>query len=214
MGGKKAKEALYRSLRNEINIRNSKSSLLYKVVHPSSHFVCKCPLDAHKFPEEVCHIVKYPGDKTEATFACRSSSPSSYATATLSERRSLPIIWGPGNYKADACAQHSGSDAYSYLAYDNMCNLCRLKVARRPIPPTPPLNCAWLHIKIIDSLHLRNHINPKCHTTFSPQRLKENHPNAQAGEQMFIWMAVSRTLSAQWIRLTTFSICIVWCKRN
>ena len=79
-----------------------------------------------------------------------------------------------------------------YLAYDNMCNLCRLKVARKPLPLTPPLDRAWLHIrKIIDSFHLRNHVNPECHTTFSPQGLKENHPNAntQAGEQTFIWMA-------------------------
>ena len=79
-----------------------------------------------------------------------------------------------------------------YLAYDNMCNLCRLKVARKPLPLTPPLDHAWLHIrKIIDSFHLRNHVNPECHTTFSPQGLKENHPNAntQAGEQTFIWMA-------------------------
>jgi len=64
--------------------------------------------------------------------------------------------------------------------------LCRLKIAHKPLPLTPPLNRAWLHIKkIIVSFHLQNHVNPECHTTFSPQGLKENHPNAntQAGEQ-------------------------------
>ena len=78
------------------------------------------------------------------------------------------------------------------LAYDNMCNLYRLKVARKPLPLKPPLDRAWLRMnKIIDSFHLRNHVNPECHTTFSPQALKEIHPNAntQAGEQTFVWMA-------------------------
>ena len=73
-----------------------------------------------------------------------------------------------------------------------MCNLCRLKVARKPLALKAPLDHGWLCInKIIDSFHLRNHINPECHTSFSPQKLKEIHPdaNTQAGEQTFVWMA-------------------------
>ena len=84
-----------------------------------------------------------------------------------------------------------------YLAYDNMCNLCRLKVARKPLPLKPPLDRAWLRMnKIIDSFHLRNHVNPECHTTFSPQTLKEIHPNAntQAGEQTFVGWQDTRIL--------------------
>ena len=60
-----------------------------------------------------------------------------------------------------------------------MCNLCRLKVARKPLALKAPLDRGWLRInKIIDSFHLRNYINPECQTSFSPQKLKEIHPDA------------------------------------
>ena len=38
--------------------------------------------------------------------------------------------------------------------------------------------------------HLPNHVNPECHTLYSPRRLKEKCPdaNTQAGEQMFVWL--------------------------
>ena len=78
-----------------------------------------------------------------------------------------------------------------YLAYDNMCNVCRLKASQKKLPLDPPLQEAWLKLrKIIDSFHLVNHINPECHTKFSPQQLKDKHPhaNTQAGEQTFVWM--------------------------
>ena len=78
-----------------------------------------------------------------------------------------------------------------YLTYD-MCNLCHLKVARKPVP----LDRAWLRMNspvtctnnTSDSFHLRNHVNPECHTSFSPQTLKPD-ANTQAGEQTFVWMA-------------------------
>ena len=36
-----------------------------------------------------------------------------------------------------------------------MCNLCHVKVAKKPLSLKPPLNCAWLHTnKITDSFHL------------------------------------------------------------
>ncbi|XP_064384365.1 uncharacterized protein LOC135333325 isoform X3 [Halichondria panicea] len=78
-----------------------------------------------------------------------------------------------------------------YLAYDNMCNVNRLKVARAALPLPPPMDKAWLNIeKIIDTFHLPNHVNPECHTLYSPQRLKEKCPdaNTQAGEQTFVWL--------------------------
>ena len=78
-----------------------------------------------------------------------------------------------------------------YLAYDNMCNVCKLKAAQHTLPLDPPFQEAWLNLrKIIDSFHLPNHINPECHTKFSPQPLKDKHPhaNTQAGEQTFVWM--------------------------
>ena len=62
-----------------------------------------------------------------------------------------------------------------YLAYDNMCNVDRLKVARAPLPLPPPMDTAWLNIKkIIDTFHLPNHVNPECHRVYSPQTLKES----------------------------------------
>ena len=78
-----------------------------------------------------------------------------------------------------------------YIAYDNMCNLCRLKVATKPLPLPPPLDKAWLQCnKIIDTFHLKNHSRAVCHTKYSPEKLKTEHPNynTQAGEQTFVWL--------------------------
>jgi len=81
--------------------------------------------------------------------------------------------------------------ASMFLAYDNMCHLDQLKIARKPLPLPPPMDTAWLGMeKIIDAFHLPNHVNPACHVNYSPQRLKEVHPhaNTQAGEQTFVWL--------------------------
>lgn len=77
------------------------------------------------------------------------------------------------------------------LAYDNMCNLDRLKVARQPLPFDPPLDNLWLNVKkIIDVFHFRNHTSPDCKEKYSPKAVKEQNPNfnTQAGEQTFIWV--------------------------
>ena len=51
-----------------------------------------------------------------------------------------------------------------YLAYDNMCHLDNLKVAKKPLPLPGDLQFIWLDIKkIIDSLHLKNHKDAMCH---------------------------------------------------
>lgn len=78
-----------------------------------------------------------------------------------------------------------------YIAYDNMCNLCRLRVAKKPLPLPPPMDHAWLSVqKIIDTFHLKNHTSDVCHTKYSPEEVKQRNPsfNTQAGEQTFIWM--------------------------
>ena len=78
-----------------------------------------------------------------------------------------------------------------YLAYDNMCNVTRLNVAKHALPLPPPMNEAWLDMnKIIDSFHLPNHVNPECKERYSPKSLKEQYPaaNTQAGEQTFVWL--------------------------
>ena len=78
-----------------------------------------------------------------------------------------------------------------YLAYDNMCNVCRLRVAKNQLPLPAPMDRAWLKVrKIIDTFHLRNHSNPLCHTQYSPMEMKDKKTLhiTQAGEQTFIWM--------------------------
>ena len=77
------------------------------------------------------------------------------------------------------------------LAYDNMCNLAKLKVAQNPLPFAPPLDQLWLKVqKFIDVFHLKNHVSEQCREKFSPAELKKANPdfNTQAGEQTFAWV--------------------------
>lgn len=77
------------------------------------------------------------------------------------------------------------------VAYDNMCNLAKLKVARNPLPFPPPLDGIWHNVdKIVDSFHVKNHVSAKCREQFSPARIKAENPNynTQAGEQTFVWV--------------------------
>lgn len=78
------------------------------------------------------------------------------------------------------------------LAYDNMCNVCKLKVSRKPLPLPAPYDRCWESItKIIDKFHHRNHVNPECRVKFSPDAVKEANPsfNTQAAEQTFTWVS-------------------------
>ena len=78
------------------------------------------------------------------------------------------------------------------LAYDNMCNLDRMKVAQQPLPFPSPFDKLWLNVvKIIDVFHFRNHTSKKCHTKYNPAKIKADNPhfNTQAGEQTFVWVA-------------------------
>ena len=78
------------------------------------------------------------------------------------------------------------------LAYDNMCNLCRLRIAKSPLPLLPPLDKIWESVdKIIDKFHLNNHVSPECKEKFSPEKIKQENKyfNTQAGEQTFVWVS-------------------------
>jgi hypothetical protein len=82
-----------------------------------------------------------------------------------------------------------------WLAYDNMCQLVRLKAGRKELPLPKPFDQMWLCInKIIDSLHLKNHVDPKCQTDLNPDKMLkmfpelENTKNTQAAEQTFVWL--------------------------
>lgn len=76
------------------------------------------------------------------------------------------------------------------LAYDNMCHLDGLRVATKALPLPPPFSEMWLKItKIIDSLHIRNHKDPRCIARYDPKVVKERRPklNTMAAEQTFVW---------------------------
>ena len=75
------------------------------------------------------------------------------------------------------------------LAYDNICNLDRLKVAKSPLPLPEPLDTIWIDVtKIIDVFHFPNPVSTKCKTKYSPEKVKAENPlfNTQAGEQTFV----------------------------
>lgn len=76
------------------------------------------------------------------------------------------------------------------LCYDNMCHLDGLKAAKEPLPLPPPYNQMWIDIqKIIDSLHIRNHVDQKCKEKYAPDKVKKENPsfNTMAAEQTFVW---------------------------
>ena len=78
------------------------------------------------------------------------------------------------------------------LAYDNMCHLDGLKAAQENLPLPPPFHTMWKKVdKIIDSLHIRNHIDPKCQEIYHPKRVKEKNPhfNLMCAEQTFAWLS-------------------------
>ena len=78
------------------------------------------------------------------------------------------------------------------LAYDNMCNLDKLKASKQLLPFEPPINKVWHDVKkIIDVFHFANHVSPACKEKYSPDKVKKAHPhwNTQAGEQTFTWLS-------------------------
>lgn len=76
------------------------------------------------------------------------------------------------------------------LAYDNMCHLDSLRVAAKELPLPHPYSEMWLRItKIIDSLHIRNHKDPRYIAQYDPKNVKESRPklNTMAVERTFVW---------------------------
>lgn len=76
------------------------------------------------------------------------------------------------------------------ICYDNMCNLCNLNVAKKPLPLPVPYDMMWLNVsKFIDDLHLRNHKRPECKVLFSTARLRTKYEslNTPVCEQTFTW---------------------------
>ena len=78
------------------------------------------------------------------------------------------------------------------LSYDNLCNLDRLHVAKKPLPITYPYSHLWLSItRVIDKLNLMNHVNASCRELYNPDALKDRftHLNTPVAEQTFVWAA-------------------------
>ena len=78
------------------------------------------------------------------------------------------------------------------LAYDNMCNIERMKITKKPLPLPAPYDKLWSRVhKIIDVFHFPNHNSTTCKERFSPVEFKQKHPNfnTQAGEQTFVWVS-------------------------
>ena len=79
-----------------------------------------------------------------------------------------------------------------HLAFDNMCNVDRLKMLRNPLPlKGPDMPYVWQKInKCIDPLHLKNHKNKVCQTKYNPSKVKEEYPeaNLMVCEQTFAWL--------------------------
>ena len=78
------------------------------------------------------------------------------------------------------------------LSYDNMCHLDNLRIAHKPLPLPGDLQYMWLDInKIIDTLHISNHKDQRCHDQYHPIKLKEENPsfNTMSCEQTFAWLS-------------------------
>ena len=64
------------------------------------------------------------------------------------------------------------------LSLDNMCNLDKLRVAKKPLPLPKPYDKIWLKVrKIVDRLQMRNHKNPECCLKYGEvTTLRRNYP--------------------------------------
>ena len=91
------------------------------------------------------------------------------------------------------------------LAYDNMCHVDALKVAAKDLPFPPPLHKAWASIvKVIDKLHIRNHKDVKCKTTYNPEGKVPDGFNSMAAEQTFVWGSRFKRIMCAMPRLHQF----------
>jgi hypothetical protein len=80
------------------------------------------------------------------------------------------------------------------LAYDNMCHLDALKIARKPLPLPKPM---WLAItKVIDELHIKNHVDETCKEKYDPSVIKCKHPGISfmSAERTFAWLSRFRRI--------------------
>ncbi len=93
------------------------------------------------------------------------------------------------------------------LAYDNMCHVDSLKLSKQDLPFPSPIDKAWkLVSKVIDRLHLRNHVDPKCKQLYNAKI--PAHYNTMACEQTFVWARHFKKTKC--LMCTSFFFFIVW----
>lgn len=115
-----------------------------------------------------------------SVYACRSESPSQVFLMVIRRLYSLLKEVEPSQWKNVV------------ISYDNMCHLDCLRAAQAPLPLPAPYCEMWQKVtKIIDSLHIKNHKDPKCLEKYTPARVKEEHPhyNTMVCEQTFVWLS-------------------------
>lgn len=87
---------------------------------------------------------------------------------------------------------------YFTLCYDNMCNVDRLLCAKKSLPMfDPPFDQMWKRInKIVDKLHLSNHVRHDCKSKYNPEKITDpgsgckiaDELNTVVAEQTFAWL--------------------------
>ena len=115
-------------------------------------------------------------------------------------RKFLPLIErGLPSQEVDA------KMSQTILAYDNMCQVDGLKAAAKDLPFPPPLHKVWASIvKVIDKLHIRNHKDVKCKTTYNPEGKVPDGFNSMAAEQTFVWGSRLKRIMCAMPRLHQF----------
>jgi hypothetical protein len=74
------------------------------------------------------------------------------------------------------------------LAYDNMYHMDSLVISKSNLPLPKPYDQVWKYIgKVIDRLHLRNHVDEKCKRLYNADDKIPKQFNTLACEQTFIW---------------------------
>ena len=117
------------------------------------------------------------------------------------------------------------------LAYDNMCHVDNLKVAKKELPlpgthmyashafwpsflnTTGDLKHIWMDItKIIDTLHIKNHVDETCKLRYNPESIKKENPtfNTMACEQTFAWMSRYKKIVCSMPKFIIIFISIEW----
>lgn len=73
------------------------------------------------------------------------------------------------------------------LAYGNMCHINSLRISKSDLPLPGPFNEAWKLIsKVIDRLHLKNHVDPKCKKLYNADDIVPQEFNTMACEQSYM----------------------------